>query len=59
MNTTCRRAYKCEPVGNQAVKGYLLDLSRIGFVDIKHAKSRLEASIHDVPIGILLEALNP
>jgi cell division control protein 6 len=51
--------YKCEPVGNQTIKGYLLDLLRIGFVDIKHAKSRLEASIHDVPIGILLEALKP
>ncbi len=50
---------KCKPVDNQAVKEYLLDLSRIGFVDIKHTKSKLEASIHDVPIGILLEVLEP
>jgi len=50
--------YRCKPADNQTIKGYLLDLSRIGFVDIKHANSRLEeASIHDVPIGILLEAL--
>ncbi|MEO9296219.1 MAG: hypothetical protein ABI347_11560 [Nitrososphaera sp.] len=51
--------YKCEPVDSQTVKEHLLDLSRIGFLDIKHAKSKLEASIHDVPIVILLEVLEP
>lgn len=52
-------AYRTKPVDNRTVKEYLLDLSRVGFLDIKNAKSKLEASIHDVPIAILLEVLEP
>ncbi|AFU58942.1 putative cell division control protein 6 [Candidatus Nitrososphaera gargensis Ga9.2] len=51
--------YRSKPADNRSVREYLLDLSRIGFLDIKNAKSKLEASIHDVPIGILLEVLEP
>jgi cell division control protein 6 len=51
--------YRSKPVDNRTVKEYLLDLSRVGFLDVKNTKSKLESSIHDVPIGILLEVLEP